>query len=509
MKHIILQMAIAGTVALSGCSEFLEPSSSDQYVPENAESLNEMLLGNAYPDNIRNESLFAFHNVLDDDMTVTDESVSVAATNAIGGEICHAIYTLQPGIFSLMGEYPTTPLVSWVWDSYYAKILGANAALDYVEEMNDAQEIKDYVKAQAHGLRAFYYLNLVNLFSAPYTSNPDAPGVPLKLESALSTEFSDRGTVEGVYRQVIEDFETAEALFKTLPTDRQFSENYRLNLPTVQLLKARAYLYMGEWEEAARWADTVVTNYPQFQLYDLKQFAATAATPKPHYSDYDNGESLWHYGNMTDLFGIANMKGYSQDLTSLNRYFFNASDELLATYTDEGDLRKDLYIFEEYYTSTPIGHKLAMGKVICNEYQNPLPGSGFALSVRLSEAYLILAEAHAMLEHDGEALRYLNELRAHRISDYREVSGLSGDALIQFVREERRRELCFEGFRWFDLRRWGMESFSKQWKEYDGEWETYVIEEGDPAFTLPIPDQVIARNPGLEQNPLAEDRVAM
>ena len=508
MKHTILQITIASAMLFAGCSEFLEPSSSDQYVPENAESLNEMLLGNAYPDNLLSESLFAFHNALDDDMTVTEESVSIAANDATQNEICHAIYTLQPDIFSLMGEYPTSPLVSWVWDSYYAKILGANAALDYVGEMRGSQEMKDYVAAQAYGLRAFYYLNLVNLFSMPYTANPEAPGVPLKLESDLSTEFTSRGTVENVYRQIIDDFEQSEALFKTLPAARQFSENYRINLPAVQLLKARAFLYMGEWEEAARWADTVVTNYPQFRLYDLTQFVATDAMPKPHYSDYTNGESLWHYGNMNDLFGMASRVGYTQELTT-NRRFFNASNELLDSYVDENDLRKDLYIFEEYNSLTYIGNKLAMGKVICDAWQSLLPASGFALSVRLSEAYLILAESHAMLQHDGEALHYLNELRAHRISDCQEVTGLSGDDLIQFVQAERRRELCFEGFRWFDLRRWGMKSFTKRWKELDGAWDTYVIEEGDPAFTLPIPDQVIVRNPGLEQNPLANERIAM
>ncbi|MDY4043908.1 MAG: RagB/SusD family nutrient uptake outer membrane protein, partial [Marinifilaceae bacterium] len=68
------------------------------------------------------------------------------------------------------------------------------------------------------------------------------------------------------------------------------------------------------------------------------------------------------------------------------------------------------------------------------------------------------------------------------------------------------RELCFEGHRWFDLRRWGMESFTRKWKLYDEPWQYYVIEKNDPAFTLPIPDEVIEQNPGLEQNPLAPER---
>lgn len=69
------------------------------------------------------------------------------------------------------------------------------------------------------------------------------------------------------------------------------------------------------------------------------------------------------------------------------------------------------------------------------------------------------------------ALNAVNELRKKRISEekYKDKSGLSGDELLEFVRNERRRELCFEGHRWFDLRRYGMPSFTRVWKE--GVWQ--------------------------------------
>ena len=38
--------------------------------------------------------------------------------------------------------------------------------------------------------------------------------------------------------------------------------------------------------------------------------------------------------------------------------------------------------------------------------------------------------------------------------DEAEVNALSGEELVRFIREERRRELCLEGHRWFDLRRY-------------------------------------------------------
>ena len=47
MKKILFSIILV--VGLSGCSDFLEPDSPSEYVPETADALNEMLLGEAYP----------------------------------------------------------------------------------------------------------------------------------------------------------------------------------------------------------------------------------------------------------------------------------------------------------------------------------------------------------------------------------------------------------------------------------------------------------------------------
>jgi hypothetical protein len=63
--------------------------------------------------------------------------------------------------------------------------------------------------------------------------------------------------------------------------------------------------------------------------------------------------------------------------------------------------------------------------------------------------------------------------------------------------------MCFEGLRWYDLRRWGMNSFSREWKEEGVVVATFTMEKNDPAFTLPIPFDVIDLNPNLIQNKLS------
>ena len=51
-----------------------------------------------------------------------------------------------------------------------------------------------------------------------------------------------------------------------------------------------------------------------------------------------------------------------------------------------------------------------------------------------------------------------------------------GEQLVSFIRDERRRELCFENHRWFDLRRYGMEEIKHTWYDTSGEPIEYILE---------------------------------
>ena len=71
------------------------------------------------------------------------------------------------------------------------------------------------------------------------------------------------------------------------------------------------------------------------------------------------------------------------------------------------------------------------------------------------------------------------------------------------IRDERRKELCFEGHRWFDLRRYSVNDtypYSKpivhvmnvvNSKGYNTKTQTYVLEPGDDAYTFAIPAKVL------------------
>lgn len=505
MKRLSLIYWCCLLLGLTGCSDFLEPKSSDEYVPENAAALDEMLIQEVYTDpNAGNTYRYQFHNIFDDDITVTDLSIGFPENEQSSMDAYFALYTLQPDMFFRMQQ---GTVMGKAWDEFYTAVLGCNVALDYLDKINDEEERERYVAAQALALRAFNYFQLVNLFGAPYNYNPDALGVPLKLTSGLTTERLERNTVGEVYNQICSDLASADSLFCLLPRAKQFNQDFRINLPAVRFLRARVNLYMENYGEVIRWADSVLL-WKEFRLYDLQTFTPSKTEQKPHYGNYTSGEVIWCYGSAWDFTRLAltQAKEYVDGITYNSYRFFNASPELLESFTTEDSLRRDLYIFEEYSNNTWTGKKLAVGKVPNGLNQVISTSNNFGMSFRLSELYLNLAEAYAMLGNSEKSLYYLNELRRKRIKEYEDVVGLSGKDLIQFVREERRRELCFEGHRWFDLRRWGMESFTRKWKLYNEPWQNYVIEKNDPAFTLPIPNEVMERNLGLVQNPLAPER---
>ena len=127
-------------------------------------------------------------------------------------------------------------------------------------------------------------------------------------------------------------------------------------------------------------------------------------------------------------------------------------------------------------------------------------------AMRISEAYLNRMEANIMKEQPNvqEALADLNLLRRNRIKNYADVTISDAQELLEEIRAERRKELCFDGHRWFDLRRYGMPAITRAYKlDKKAEFQYYTLQEKDPLYTLPIPDKSFENNPQLEQNSCA------
>ena len=104
---------------------------------------------------------------------------------------------------------------------------------------------------------------------------------------------------------------------------------------------------------------------------------------------------------------------------------------------------------------------------------------------------------------ESGALADLNELRRHRIVGYTDETSTTG--LLEKIRQERRLELCYEFHRWFDLRRYGMPSISREFKQrQQDQYRIYTLKEKDPMYTLPFPLDIVNKNIQLVQNASAK-----
>ena len=130
---------------------------------------------------------------------------------------------------------------------------------------------------------------------------------------------------------------------------------------------------------------------------------------------------------------------------------------------------------------------------------------------RLSEMYLNYAEACAALGQYGEARTYLNDLRQLKAGLPALTAPDAG--LMDRIKHERRIELCFEGHRFFDIRRWGIAEVGSEdakgvviTKQPNGTftYQQITVEERTwkPSFYFyPIPRTEIQKNPNITQNP--------
>jgi len=84
-------------------------------------------------------------------------------------------------------------------------------------------------------------------------------------------------------------------------------------------------------------------------------------------------------------------------------------------------------------------------------------GSRDFIMFRLAETHLIAAEALLKQGKAGEALPFINAVRRRAAFPGKEADmEITADQLtMEFIMEERERELLGEMFRWFDLKRWG------------------------------------------------------
>lgn len=389
-----------------------------------------------------------------------------------------------------------------LWNLAYEKINNCNMLMYEADRLSvksdDERMMLQRIKGEAHFLRAFYYLTIVNLYGKPYAPSTAATdlAVPIKTTESVEDKEYQRASVADVYAQIVDDLSQAENFLKDVKEQLSI---YHASIEAVYILRSRVALYMQDWTTAADYAQKALDcNDFLFNLVgaDGSSYPISASNNEVLYS---NGSSA--LGNI-----LQQEPATEDDYYNLSPIWC-VSDYLYSLYDDD-DYRKITYISknDDLNDHHPCYHKIINTTESSGKYKDVSD----VFCIRTAEAYLNMAEAKAELGEDAEACKWLGKLREKRVSENAHVN-LSGAELVQFIRDERLRELCFEGHRWFDLRRYMVDEkypYSKEivhtmsyWKNYKRyKTDTYKLEKNDGGYVLDIPKDVRDFQPSIGHN---------
>ncbi len=381
-------------------------------------------------------------------------------------------------------DWKSRTLASTIWQYGYVSIGFMNAILDDLAKVPHSTEEAETIGGEAKVIRAWCIFKLLQFF-APYGN--DRLGIPLNLDSENVTP-SDRLTQTKVY-EVIER-ELLEVLTYTTPGKEW---NFFYSPAFIRSVLAEMYLFRAgsaaakptDWEQAERYTAELIASYSPEDTPELLRVTFTGERVA-----YEVNGSLYALKLATKReFRIGDNYG---GIWGLNNYQ-QPAEELWALYEPE-DIRRIAWFGEGDQDGVPV---YFIRKPVTSRI-----GPVYDVSVfyRKADLYLMNVEAKCHLGREKEAAEMLTEFRKARIPGTEQSVK---ENVLEELRKERRRELCFEnGSRWLDMKRWGIRCTRPAYDQATGVVKEYTLEADDYRYALPIPEGIeldynnIAQNPG-------------
>ncbi len=486
MKKIIL--AFAGlALVLSSCEDFLtkEPpmNQSDALALSTFQGLNEATNGN----------YIGFASWYGETFPLTFD---LMCGNAMVGPVNTGRMRSEPA----WNYTPTATL--GIWSGGYNVILGCNKVLEAIEKNEFSRDNSvtqadiNNVKAENLTIRALAYFDMVRVYGQSYSYIKDngitgdaALGVPVVTVDDLSARPA-RATVAEVYEFIIKELEAAEKLMAASYQRADVTDlRATITLPVIQAAMARVYLEHQDWQLAADYATKVIKN-SSFKLLSgskyVEMWSGNTDVPATTgneilfevYISKNDGTSSG-LGDLLTAPAVSGGAGYGD---------VRVSNDLIVLY-DDSDVRLTGLTKINKFQDTE-------GKY---RWSTKYPGKSGQLAynnvpiMRLSEMYLVRAEAifRGASVSGVTALADLNQVATARgAQPY-------GNATIENIFAETRKEFLFEGHVFFDMKRLQLPlnrtdfvlSLNKDIPFPDYRW------------ALPVPKHETDNNKNIRQNP--------
>jgi len=430
----ILSAITLGALTLTSCEDFLNMQ------PTSAANASSAI-------NNSDDALTAINGVLSAMTTTTYYGRNMFMyADAKGGDL--TVFSAGRGLDGLytFNHTATTGTYSGFWSRGYYIILQLNNILENIERLEaDGQTGFDLYKGEAYTLRALVYFDLVRLYGMPYNYQKSAYGVPDIIETLSADAQPTRATVEENYNRILSDLKAGENALSSSKKAIDQYPGYYAN----KALQARVYLYMEDYSSSLNAAEEII-NSGVYKLYSNDEWEAS-------WSEQNGSESIFELGidSVADN-GSASIGFYflRYGIVKNAQGWFLASDYFLNRLSeDPDDIRWSVMGYDELYDEDPsTEHKGACYKYVGGV---DMPGDGKETStavnikvIRLSEIYLIAAEAALHTNAKEAAASYLNQIRKRSPN----LEPATADSVSdQMILDERSKELFGEGHRFFDM----------------------------------------------------------
>ncbi|MER3498072.1 MAG: RagB/SusD family nutrient uptake outer membrane protein [Chitinophagaceae bacterium] len=397
------------------------------------------------------------------------------------------------------------------WTSSYYYINQINLVLDAIPNISDATSAtKDRWEGEMKFLRALLFQDLAKIYAydttaiipSQYKGNVVLSLTGIKTADQAQNSRLPRASTKSVYDAIYADLNTAIAKLGNNPRNVSGgAQVYYANKAAAHALLCRAALHYGDWATVITQATNALSN-----ASGVDASLQTAANYVAGWRSTRNPESLFEvrfaiqnenlgvnvslqtsYTTLAALGAPTGATGGFGDLVP-NNFLLSQLGITSSGYpniTRGPDVRAQLYEWGTAGRGTRF--------IECTKFfgKSGFPNLDNVPVLRIPELYLNRAEAYYRSGNQPLALADLNTILTKR--GLASVS-LSDTALLNEILRQKMLEYAFEGYRWFDLKRNGMDVN----KTYIG---LALIPFNDKRILPPIPRSEIDGNPNIQQNP--------
>jgi starch-binding outer membrane protein, SusD/RagB family len=405
----------------------------------------------------------------------------------------------------------------WVTAMYYRAYYQVVLCNTFIKEMSDenltrrgitgtdAENARLY-KAEARFLRALSYSHALDFFR----------NVPLVTETSTDA-LPKQANASEIFAFIEKELKEIETTLKA-PRSNEYG---RADQAAAWMLLARLYLNGSVYIGADRNADALTyskkvidAGYQLAPKYGHNFLADNNTSPELIFTTNFDGAQSRTFGGTTLLthaaiggsmnpgaYGVGSGWGGFRTTKSFVQKFDSAAlinDGRAMFYTDGQTL--DIENFTKFNDGYAITKYRNVTKTGANGKDNLFVDIDYPI-FRLADAYLMYAEAQ--IRGGGgsasESVNLINKLRARAYGN--ETGNITSDALtLDFILDERAREMYWEGTRRSDLVRFGkFTGNAYNWSFKGGLADGTSLDATRAIY--PIPSQDLAANPSLKQNP--------